>query len=181
MKLTRTHKKGMIALVCVIIALGVLTYLRVGERSPYSGLQNDLKSIVPPEALPYTDLEGNPVFLDAYKGKPLIINSWASWMPFSKDELVLLNELQTQKGDELTILAINRMENVERVKSYLSTFGIESHVLFLLDQSDNFYKASGGYAMPETIFYRKDGMILFHKRGTLTPEELVQYGDDILK
>lgn len=180
MQVTRTHKIGIVIFVCVLLLCGVVTYALVGQRSPFSGLHNDLKNIDPPINLPYTDLEGNAVTLNTYKGKPLIINSWASWMPFSRDELTLLSELKNQQGDTLQIIAINRMEDREVIKSYINTFGIEQNIVFLVDQSDNFYKAIGGFAMPETIFYKKDGTITVHKRGVLTKEELEQNAEFIL-
>ena len=160
---------------------GVVTYALIGQNSPFSGLHNDLKNIEPPESVPYTDLDGNIVTLNTYKGKPLVINSWATWMPFSKDELVLLNNVKKQKGDDVQIIAINRMEDRELIKSYINIFGLEQDIVFLVDQSDNFYKAVGGFAMPETIFYKKDGTITVHKRGVLTKEELEQNIENILK
>lgn len=181
MKLSKVHKRGITILCATIFLLGGMTYLFVGQRSPFSGLQNDLKIIEPPETLPYTDLNGNVISLEDFKGKPLIVNSWASWSPFSKDELMLLNELKRQYGDSLTILAINRMEDSTFAKSYLSTYGIAEDVVFIADQSDNFFKATEGYAMPETIFYRADGTIAMHKRGVLTKEELTSYTENIMQ
>ena len=77
----RPHKKAISILLFILVVLGLLTYSFVGRHGIFSGLQNDLKVIDPGAELSYTDLEGNPVNLTAFKGKPLIVNSWASWMP----------------------------------------------------------------------------------------------------
>ena len=176
----RPHKKAIGILLSILVVLGLLTYSFVGKQGVFSGLQNDLKAIDPGVEFSYTDLEGNPVNLTAYKGKPLIVNSWATWMPFSKTELPLLEKIKAEKGDALNILAINRKEDKEVIKSYMNIFSIPSTIVFLVDPTDHFYKAIGGYAMPETIFYDGDGIIVSHKRGTLTEEELRTLVDSMI-
>ena len=176
----RKHIKIVLILFGILLFLGLGTFFLVSPYSPFTGLQNDLKSIEPSLESSYLDLDGNPVFLSSMKGKSLIVNSWASWMPFSKDELVILNELKKKYGDSIQILAINRMEDRELVKSYLDIYGIEKNVTFLIDPTDNFYRAIDGYAMPETVFYASDGTLSMHKRGVLTVEELETYTINIL-
>ncbi|MCR4286072.1 MAG: TlpA family protein disulfide reductase [Candidatus Kaiserbacteria bacterium] len=177
----RKHIKIVVILSSIVLLFAVGTFLLVSPYSPFTGLQNDLKSIEPSLESSYLDLDGNPVFLSSMKGKSLIVNSWASWMPFSKDELVLLNELKVKYGDSIQILAINRMEDRELVKSYLDIYSIEKNITFLIDPTDNFYRAIGGYAMPETVFYTSDGTLSTHKRGVLTAEELETYTKNILE
>lgn len=175
------YHRIILILIVVLLLLGLGTFLLVSPYSPFTGLQNDLKAIEPSQEASYLDLDGNPVLLSSMKGKSLIVNSWASWMPFSKDELSLLNEIKKKNGDSVHILAINRMEDRVRVRSYLDMYGIERNITFLVDPTDNFYRAIGGYAMPETVFYRKDGTLSAHKRGVLTAEELEAYTKSILE
>jgi hypothetical protein len=73
------------------------------------------------------------------------------------------------------------MEDALTIRSYLGIYGIPESLTFLIDQHDSFYKAVGGYAMPETLFYRKDGTLMLHKRGTLTKEELEIQVEELLK
>lgn len=180
--LTRQQKIGLGVLGGVLVILGGLLFTFLSPLSPYSGLHNDLKTVEPPVEQSYTDLDGNPVQFSDFAGRPLIINSWATWMPFSKDELLALIALKESKGDALTILAINRMEDKAVIRAYLATFGIDaSKIIFLVDPADTFYKGVGGYAMPETVFYAKDGVITMHIRGVLAPEVLIQSADALLK
>jgi thiol-disulfide isomerase/thioredoxin len=176
-ELAKKYKKYLLLL---FVAVGVLAFLAYSFISPYglfSGLSNDLKLIEPSEEFAYTDLDGNAVRLASFKGKPLIINSWATWIPFSQTELPLLKKIQSEQGDAVTILYINRMENAGTVRSFLGTFGVDDASKILLDPTDNFYKAIGGYAMPETVFYDSTGVLVSHVRGVLTEEELRLYID----
>lgn len=180
--LTRTHKRTIVGLILTLTVGGVLTFVFTSPLSPLSGLHNDLKGVVPPESQSYTDLDGNPVDLQTFAGKPLIINSWATWMPFSKDELPELGVAQGTYGDAVKIIAINRMEDRAVVRSYLATYGIsESNILILIDPADTFYKSIGGYAMPETAVYSFDGTLVNHIRGVFVKDELYVLIDSIAK
>lgn len=179
MQYAKEHAKVLLALFLAVLLSAFLTYSFVAPGGMFSGLQNDLKTIEAPEEASYTTLDGVPVDLGEFKGKPLIVNSFATWMPFSKDELLLLSELKGIYGDRLEIIAMNRMEPVGTVRSYLGLYGIKETVRFLLDPQDSFYKAVGGYAMPETLFYGEDGTLRVHKRGVLTREELLGYAKNL--
>ena len=170
--LSRAQLLTLIGLVSIVCALGFFAYLRLSPSGLLADLKNDLKTIAPEESASYTDLDGNAVDIRKFKGKPLIVNAWASWMPFSQTELPLLIKSQETYGDRITILAINRMEDRVKIRAFLSTFSIPESIVFLADPTDFFYRAVGGYAMPETVFYRSDGTIAEHKRGVLTEEEL---------
>jgi|CXWL01.1.fsa_nt_gi thiol-disulfide isomerase/thioredoxin len=171
----RTHKKAIAILSCILAVLGVLTYSFISPRGFFSGLSNDLEKIEQEGEFKYTDLQGNQVSLVDYKGKPLIINSWASWIPFSQAEFKLLESVGTLSGNEISVLAINRMENTATINAYLDFIGHPQGIIFLSDTTDNFYKTIEGYATPETVFYDRDGILIARKHGVLTEDELKGY------
>ena len=172
-----TFKRTYIPVIALLIAcvalLAFLTYQRLSPSGFLSDLQNDLQNIDPLPGQGYTDLSGNPVDLRTYKGKVLVINSWASWMPFSQTELPLLNQIKERYGDSVTLLAINRMEDRALIQTYLGTLPSMPSAVFLADPADTFYRAVGGYAMPETVIYAADGTIAAHIRGVFVEAELV--------
>lgn len=160
---------GMLILLC-ILGYGTYTFFAPGGR--FSGLQNDLKTIAPEAGFEYTDLDGNIVDLNTFKGKPLVVNSWASWIPFSQTELPLLARMADEYGDSVNIIAINRMEPVGTIRAFQNAFAIPSSLHMLIDPSDNFYTVIGGYAMPETVVYNDEGGIVYHVRGVFNEAEL---------
>lgn len=180
--LTRQQKIGLGVLCGVVLLCGGLLFMFLSPLSPFSGLHNDLRTVEPSQEQSYTDLDGNPVEFSDFAGTPLVINSWATWMPFSKDELFSLIAQKESKGDALTILAINRMEDKAVIRAYLATYGIDaSKIIFLVDPDDTFYKGVGGYAMPETVMYAYDGTITQHTRGVISREELSAGIEGIVK
>ena len=120
------------------------------------------------------DFEGNVVELAQLTGKPLVLNTWATWCPFCVDELPDLATVQEEFGDEVTIVAINRSETLRTAQEYTSDLGLDGSLVFLLDGSDRFYREIGGFSMPETLFINSDGSIHFHKRGVMTIDEIRQ-------
>src|SRR3989344_5593890 len=118
-----------------------------------------------------TDYRGAPASLDSFIGKPLVINSWAVWCPFCKQELPDFAALQGEFPD-VVVIAIDRAEPLETAKSYTDSLGISESMVFLMDAGDAFYKNIGGFSMPETIFVSENGSIVFHKRGPMTLEEM---------
>lgn len=179
--LQRSHKSMLAVFFIVVIGLAYVAYERISPTGRFAELQNDLHTINPAEGSGYTDLSGNPVDLHAYKGKIIVANAWATWMPFSQTELPALAQLKQRYGDAVIVLAVNRKEDPALVTSYMHTLSDISGLTVLIDPADTFYKAIGGYAMPETVVYAPDGRIVYHARGVAPLEELTQAIDALQK
>jgi thiol-disulfide isomerase/thioredoxin len=120
------------------------------------------------------DYKGKTVKLSDFAGKPLVINSWASWCPFCRQEIPDFVTAQKEFGDKVVIVAVNRQESLEVAKGYTDKQGTTNNLIFLLDPSDSFYQSIGGFSMPETIFVDKNGNIAEHKRGPMDLNEIRQ-------
>ena len=127
-----------------------------------------------------TDYESNVVSLEDFRGKPLVINSWAVWCPFCRAELTDFAELQKEFSDQIVVIAVDRQEPLEKTKSFTDELGITDDMLFLLDSSDSFYKSIGGFSMPETIFVNDAGAIVVHKRGPMVLDEMREHTNKII-
>jgi len=132
-------------------------------------------------ALSFTDYEGNAVSLSNFAGKPVVINSWAVWCPFCRQELPDFAALQKEFGDQVTVIAIDRQEPLQKAMEYTDGLGISGDMLFLLDRNDSFYRAIGGFSMPETIFVSGTGDIVVHKRGPMDLAEIRQHTKRIIE
>lgn len=126
------------------------------------------------------DYSGNTVPFEEFRGKPLIINSWAVWCPFCRKELSDFAALQKEFGGQIVVIAIDRQEPLAKAKGYTDELGITDSMLFLLDSSDSFYKSIGGFSMPETIFVNSAGEIIVHKRGPMELDEMREHANKII-
>jgi thiol-disulfide isomerase/thioredoxin len=78
------------------------------------------------------DMNGVDVKLAAFKGKPIVLNFWATWCGPCRAEIPSLVELQKQYGDEgqdVVILGISVDDPVEKLKPYASQMKMNYPVL----------------------------------------------------
>lgn len=171
------NKQSYIVLAVILVALmslGLLTYniqrnnkILNSDASKTLGT-NDIES--------YKNFDGDSVSLKDFDGTVRVVNSWASWSPFSKNELQELNRLaELYRDQDVFVIAINRNEDSIRAKRFIEQLGKLEYVNFLMDVDDTFYDRMDGKAMPETLFFDVDGNIVMHARGELTYEQMEQY------
>jgi len=126
------------------------------------------------------DLESKPVLLSDYKGKKhVIVNFWATWCAPCKEEMPLFQKLYDENKDELVILGVNLQENPEPIKKFLDEYKITFPIL--LDPNADVKKLYNVITQPVSYFINKDGVIIDKKQGPLTPEEINEKADKLLK
>lgn len=173
MELTRDKRIGIaIIIVFVLLAIGFTVYLKINGTGSINKETRDLFTNTT-DTPTYTDIHGNSVQLNEYLGKILVVNSFASWSPFSETDLANLNEIaKSFPAEEVVFLAINRKESKEQVQRYIATLPTYDQIRFVIDQEDRFYLSVGGYAMPETLIFATDGTIIEQVRGSVSRELL---------
>jgi thiol-disulfide isomerase/thioredoxin len=166
----------------IVLVMGFFAYraLNPGETATNSDAARLLVGDGDNKVTFLKDLNGAQVDLSQYAGKVRVVNVWATWSPFSKDELSLLNSETSKYADDVVFVAINRAEPVAKVQAYVNKLKQMDGTIFLLDENDKFYDSLDGFAMPETIFYDRKGKMIFHKRGSLTAEETKKYIEEAL-
>lgn len=155
----------------IVILLALVAFGLFSVQKGKITLPQD-KEINPVPNFSLKDYKGSTVSLKDFSGKNLIINSWAAWCPFCKQELPDFAEAQREFGDKVVIIAVDRAESPETAKKYSDELGVSNKFVFLFDPDDSFYKSIGGFSMPETIFVNKEGNIVFHKRGPMDINEI---------
>ncbi|MBI1888566.1 MAG: TlpA family protein disulfide reductase [Candidatus Spechtbacteria bacterium] len=165
--------------IIVVVAVGWFTLSRTGQRENVpppivtTREEEPTKSNKAPD-FHLQDYSGKTVSLTDFAGKPVVINSWAAWCPFCKQELPDFATVQKEFGDKIAIIAIDRAESLGVAKGYTDQQGTTNNLVFLLDPSDSFYQSIGGFSMPETIFVDRDGNIVERKRGPMDINEMRQ-------
>lgn len=180
-------KKNFIFIViAVVVIIGGLAISRTKQNQKISSNSNKPTATESQAQLEKTpdfhlqDYNGKTVSLADFAGKPVVINSWASWCPFCRQELPDFVTAQKEFGDKVVIIAIDRSESLAVAKAYTDQQGTTKSLLFLLDPDDSFYKSVGGFSMPETVFVDKNGNIVDHKRGPMDINEIRQKIQKIL-
>lgn len=164
----------LLLLLVLLVSAAVYTY---ATRMAYDRANSDAaKTLGTNDLATYTGLNGDEVTLDAFDDQIRVVNSWASWAPDSRRELQDLERLAEVYQDEgVVVVAINRNEDPIRAKRFIDQLGELAHIHFLLDVDDAFYGRMDGKAMPETLFFDRNGNIIHHARGVLSYEAMEQY------
>jgi len=103
-------------------------------------------------------LEGKAVTLDTFRGKPLVLNFFASWCDPCRDEMPLINELSSRGSkDGYNILGIA----VEDTRAALTVFAKEEKLVFpiALDLNNTVKRAYRIFGPPVTFFIDSQGII----------------------
>jgi thiol-disulfide isomerase/thioredoxin len=97
------------------------------------------------------------VTLSQLRGKPVLLNFWATWCPPCVQEVPDLVAFQQQMGDKVIVLAVSMDEDEAAYKSFTA-----KNMPGLMTARDPDHKSSseyGTFAYPETFLIDKDGKI----------------------
>jgi thiol-disulfide isomerase/thioredoxin len=158
------HGRTVLLVVALVVVLALYLYLAFRDNSTV----DDSVARAPGFSLP--DATGLDVVLSDIQADLRLVHFWASWSPYSAEDLTSLSRLQTEFGDKVAVIALNRDTNPQEGKDYLAGLGVGDRVIFAYDREDTYFKEVGGYNMPETLFVAPDDTILLHVRGPMPYE-----------
>ena len=117
---------------------------------------------------------GDAVAMQSFRGKPLVLNFWATWCPPCVEELPLLNGFyreQKARGWQVVGLAIDQPTAVRQFLQRLPLdFPIALGGLGGTDMARSLGNLAGG--LPFTVVFGADGNILHRKMGQVTADDL---------
>jgi thiol-disulfide isomerase/thioredoxin len=103
--------------------------------------------------------DGTPVTLAKFKGRPVLVNLWATWCAPCVAELPTLDALAKRAGDRLQVIVVSQDIADDRPK--VDAFWAQRKFTALLPYLDPDYKLDTAYGtgqLPTTILYDKDGL-----------------------
>ena len=146
----------------VFVMLAAMTAF-AGRQSPKSAAPRD------PELI---DAQGYQKLVEQYRGKPLLVNFWATWCEPCRHEYPMLNELAKQYAPQgLKVVGVNLDDDGDLI--LMRRFLARYKPVF-----PNYRKQAGGEeafrqaalagwtgALPASVFYAKDGRQAGHVLG----------------
>lgn len=121
--------------------------------------------------------QGDELALEDLRGRPVILNFWASWCPPCVAELPALEEFHKEYGDRVELLGINWGESPKAVSSFLWRYAV--NYTNLLDPDGRVFVSYLLTGVPTTFFVDEAGYIKGVWRGPLETEELVQILEEL--
>lgn len=128
-------------------------------------------------ALRFERPDGAPLVMAAFRGRPLLLNFWATWCPPCVKELPLIDQFQREqraRGWQVVGLAVDQRAPVLAfLQKQPVGFDVGLAGLDGTDLARSLGNAGGG--LPFTIAFDRRGGVIERKLGTLKPEDLARW------
>lgn len=143
----RTTRRQLLAAAAVLAVPGIARAAYVVRPWP---------SNRPTPALALSDLDGRAWSLAALKGRPVLLNFWASWCEPCRAEMPSLELLQTRHEKAgLVILSVNYQEPLPKIRRFLEVLPFSLPIL--LDRDGEAAAAWTPRVFPSTVLIDRSG------------------------
>jgi cytochrome c biogenesis protein CcmG/thiol:disulfide interchange protein DsbE len=125
----------------------------------------------PAPALRLQGLDGRPVDLAALRGRPVVVNFWATWCEPCVREFPLLRQAATtHRPDRLAVVGVLTNDRPAAARAFVR----RHHATWPVGVDPNATTAGrwGAVGLPHTYFVRPDGTLASHQLGELTRDAL---------
>ena len=129
-----------------------------------------------PDFTMYT-LEGEPVKLSDFQGKPVILNFWASWCGPCKMEMPEIQKFYETYGDEIHFLLVSVDDSADTAKAFIADAGYTFPVYF--DTTSLGAYTYGASSIPLTFFIDAEGYPAAYYMGAMS-ESILQQGVELI-
>lgn len=147
------------ALVVATAALGYALSISLGRPSPTTIIveRNPLLDQPAPE-FQLATVDGEQVALSDYRGRPVIINFWASWCVPCREEFPVLRAARERYAARgLEILGIIHDDGPQTATEFAAGYGATWPML--VDESDAAWNTYRGVFLPISYFIDRDGIV----------------------
>ena len=113
---------------------------------------------------------GDTLASEELRGKPVVMNFWASWCIPCEQEAPLLKKAHESYGDRISFLGVNIKDAEEDALAFDERWGLEYPDV--RDENNEIFSDYGLTGQPETFFIDADGVIVEHVNGPVSAETL---------
>jgi cytochrome c biogenesis protein CcmG/thiol:disulfide interchange protein DsbE len=148
----------------LLVVLGMVLVMRAPSVAPAT-----VGSVAPDFTL--ADLDGNPIHLAELRGRPVIVNFWASWCGPCVEEFPLLRDAVSEHAAEgLTVIGIVFDDRSEAARGFMRRNGATWAAA--MDPGQRVADAYGILSVPETFFIGRDGTVVARQIGQFSEPSL---------
>lgn len=118
-----------------------------------------------------TDAGGQPVALNSFAGKPLVINIWYSTCAPCARELRDFADISREVGDAVQFVGVDPVDSADKMQAFADARGVEYPLL--MDSDGELVTKADVAAFPTTLFVSPDGRIV-HQTSAIEADDLRQ-------
>ncbi|MBI2850557.1 MAG: TlpA family protein disulfide reductase [Chloroflexi bacterium] len=166
--------------ILAIVGLAALLLGGLARREPLTGASGAARVNRPAEDFTLPLFSGGDITLSDLKGKPVVINFWASWCIPCREEAPILEEVWRRYKDKgVTFIGVDIQDTEADARAYIKEFGItypngpDIRGRITID-----YGVGG---IPVTFFVNREGLIVSRWVGAINERILVSRIEDLLR
>ncbi len=161
---------GGVAAAAAVAGAGVAWW----KIQPHAAAPGTAAAADPFWSLTFDTPDGQPLAMNTFRGKPLLVNFWGTWCPPCIEELPLLDgfySAQKARGWQVLGLAVDQPSAVRKwLQAKPLGFAIGMAGLGGTELSKTMGNTAG--SLPFTVVFDAAGRLQHRKTGKVTPEEL---------
>lgn len=127
-------------------------------------------------------VDGTPSKLDdtleALRGKPVVVNYWATWCGPCKEEMPRIVDAANTYEGRVHFLGVDVEDDNASAIRFIDEY--EMPFRSLADPDGKIRRAQHLVGLPETQFYTADGELAFAHKGEIQADELIDKIEDVL-
>jgi cytochrome c biogenesis protein CcmG/thiol:disulfide interchange protein DsbE len=168
-----------IAFIATLGFLGLMGWSLFNQQ-PLTGLSGITMVNRPAPDFTLTTFDGAEISLSALRGKPVVINFWASWCPPCREEAPLLERTwRAFKDQGVVFLGVNIQDREQDARKYIQEFDITYPNG--PDPTGEISIDYGVSGIPVTFFISRDGQIVRRWVGAINERVLISAIEEILR
>ena len=135
-----------------------------GAAQPAGQLDRSRAGTAAPDTA-FEDPDGEPATLADFRGRPVLLNLWATWCAPCIAEMPTLDALAGREGDRLAVLTVSQdLEGRDKVEAFFKARGYR-HLETWLDPRMELMTALKVSTLPTTILYDAEGREVWRMAG----------------
>ena len=170
----RRGVKAATALVLAATAVALVVRPSLVQTASGSGGAPQLTTFgggpAPAFSLPDLTYPMRTLSLSQFRGRPVLVNFWASWCVDCRKEAPLLEAAYRRVGGRVAFLGVDTNDTRSAALSFLRQFGVTYPSVY--DPHGTTATAYGLFGLPTTVFVAPDGKILGRHVGALSSDTL---------
>ena len=174
-------RDGWILLAGVALAIGLVVISLSRQVDPTAVPDPLVESPAPGFLAPNFELvtlDGESIQLSDLRGRPVVLNFWASWCGPCRIETPHFQEFSENFEEELIVLGVNQQESAATVAEFAAEYDV-TYPLLLDDRAD-VYQTYAIFGLPTTYFIDADGVIVDVIPGAATEAVLTEKVEALL-
>lgn len=165
------RRSGLLLLITLASAATLWMWQQTQERAPREARTPPRPAQVHPPAPDFIreSLDGRELSLSELRGKPVVMNFWASWCVPCRLEMPILDEAAKRHRGEVHFLGVNALDQPQQAKAFVRDLRLTFPSV--VDEDGEVLARYRVVGLPTTVFITRSGRILEVHAGPFVGEE----------